>query len=289
MDNNYFESLKNSVQEQPNSTPVESSGMAILTVKVDVDCKLYCDGDFLDLFEANKVKKVQIPTGQHLMTIESEHYEGLSEDQVVEANESGKNYLLMIKGMKEKEDSLAKIQQEKEQKEAEALKKAQELESVLNGSDKINVKMDKSIPLNRDDLAYLFGKILISTPIFSADIDKAFYDSIPNENRKGSNLADKIADCLLFGGSVVIYDNRSNGDISPGMGFVTLGTKYTINISDVVDGLSKAANGTYITNNDSEWVSDCFSAFEQGDEAGFGQEEADCLMQIILFNELIYG
>ena len=149
--------------------------------------------------------------------------------------------------------------------------------------------MDKSIPLNRDDLAYLFDKLLFAPPIFSADIDKAFYDSIPNENRKGNNLADKIADCLIYGGSVVIYDNRSNGDISPGMGFVTLGTKYTINISDVVNGLSKAANGTYRINNDIEWVSDCFSDFKQGEEADFNQEEADCLMQIILFNELIYG
>jgi hypothetical protein len=65
MDNNYFEALANSIQEheQPKSNSLNTSGQAFLTVKVDIDCKLYCDGDFLDLFEANKVKKITVPTG----------------------------------------------------------------------------------------------------------------------------------------------------------------------------------------------------------------------------------
>ena len=78
MNNDYFETLANSIQESENATPVSAvAATATLTVKVDTDCKLYCDGDFLDLFEANKVKKITIPTGQHLMTIESEHYESV--------------------------------------------------------------------------------------------------------------------------------------------------------------------------------------------------------------------
>ena len=129
MDNNYFETLKNAVQEpeQPNTNPVESSGMATLTVKVDIDCKIFCDGDFLDLFEANKVKKVTIPTGQHLMTIESEHFEGVSEDQVVDAAESGKNYLLLVNDLKLKEEAIIqKAEEEKRKAEEEGKREAEE-------------------------------------------------------------------------------------------------------------------------------------------------------------------
>jgi surface protein len=105
MDKDYFNSLKNSVQdsERPTGNSSNILGKAFLTVKIDVDCKLYCDGDFLDLFEANKVKKIPIETGQHLITIESEHYDGVSEDHVVDAAEAGKNYLLLVNGMKQKE------------------------------------------------------------------------------------------------------------------------------------------------------------------------------------------
>ena len=131
----YFESLKNSVQDPDqanNNKPVESSEMATLTVKVDVDCKLFCDGDFLDLFEANKVKKIPIEVGQHLITIESEHYEGVSEDQVVDASEAGKNYLLLVNDMKQKEKALLQeqeieiVKKRQEEKKIEEARKAEE-------------------------------------------------------------------------------------------------------------------------------------------------------------------
>ena len=82
MDNDYFDSLRNSILGSDNiaGNTSETSGkaLAFITVKVDIDCKLYCDGDFLDLFEANKVKKIPIEIGQHLMTVESEHCDGVS-------------------------------------------------------------------------------------------------------------------------------------------------------------------------------------------------------------------
>ena len=116
MDKDYFNSLMKSVQdsEQPTSNSSNTLGKAFLTVKIDIDCKLYCDGDFLDLFEANKVKKIPIETGQHLFTIESEHSDGVSEDHVVDAAEAGKNYLLLVNGMKQKEKEI--FQQASEEK-----------------------------------------------------------------------------------------------------------------------------------------------------------------------------
>jgi len=116
MDDKYFEALKNSVPNSEQSTINVSNGsrQAYLTVKVDIDCKLYCDGDFLDLFEANRVKKISIEVGQHLMTIESEHCDGISEDHVVDAAEVGKNYLLLVNDLKQKEKERIILEQQKE-------------------------------------------------------------------------------------------------------------------------------------------------------------------------------
>ncbi len=137
MNNNYFENLANSIKvSEPKSEVPKESLEATLTVKVDIDCKLYCDGDFLDLFEANKVKKISIPTGQHLITIESEQFDEITEDQVIDATEPGKNYLLLVKDLKEKEDIFKKNKEskivqaaaEKEAKEKEKDKKKKEKE-----------------------------------------------------------------------------------------------------------------------------------------------------------------
>lgn len=124
MDDKYFEALKNSIPNSEQSTNNVSNGsrQAYLTVKVDIDCKLYCDGDFIDLFEANRVKKISIEVGQHLMTIESEHCDGVSEDHVVDAAEVGKNYLLLVNGMKEKEQIIIQKKEETKRHDEETLK-----------------------------------------------------------------------------------------------------------------------------------------------------------------------
>ena len=136
MDKNYFESLKDSVQEPEKADyEVESLGTAFLTVKVDIDCKLYCDGDFLDLFEANKVKKVQISTGQHLMTVESESFEDISEDYVIDAADVGKNYLLLVNNLKQRETEIREEQARKEEELLRQKKEQEERERILRESE----------------------------------------------------------------------------------------------------------------------------------------------------------
>lgn len=151
MDDKYFEALKNSIQssEQSANTETDVSGNAFLTVKIDIDCKLYCDGDFLDLFEANKVKKIPIEVGQHLITVESEHCNGVSEDHVIDAIEARKNYLLLVNGMKQKEEAFVKQKEyTMQQQDAEAAKKKQEeLKSMIEGL----VRKGKECSTNHDN------------------------------------------------------------------------------------------------------------------------------------------
>ena len=130
MNKDYFDSLKNSVQgsEKVEDSPTNTSGKATLTVKVDIDAKIYCDGDFLDLVEANIVKKIPIETGQHLITIESENVEGVSEDREIDIKEAGKNYLLIVKGLFLKIEENTKKQEEKKNAEKQLLEEQKKYE-----------------------------------------------------------------------------------------------------------------------------------------------------------------
>ena len=112
MDKDYFNSLKNSVQDSERSVNnvINSTDQTLLTVKVDIDCKVYCDGDFLDLLEANKTKQFTIETGPHLITIESDQYEELVEDREIDAK--GRNNLVVVKDMKQKEQEFLQKQEE---------------------------------------------------------------------------------------------------------------------------------------------------------------------------------
>lgn len=144
MDNNYFENLANAIQdEEPASAQTSHGGFeATLTVKVDVDCKLYCDGDFMDLFEANKVKKISVPTGQHLFTVESERFNEVSEDVVLEIEQPGKNYLLLVKDLKEREN--AEVQKRETAKDNER-KAAKAEETKRKSEEEQERKKEKSV------------------------------------------------------------------------------------------------------------------------------------------------
>ena len=150
MDKNYFETLANSIKESNNTDNKRSShsDTAFLTVKVDIDCKLYCDGDFLDLVEANKVKKIPIEVGQHLITIESENVEGVSEDREVSIDESGKNYLLIVKDLHAKEEEVTRLAEEKklaeeQKRETAELKRKEEEERQRIAAEKKRIEEEE--------------------------------------------------------------------------------------------------------------------------------------------------
>ena len=65
--------------------------------------------------------------------------------------------------------------------------------------------------------------------------------------------------------------------------------QYTLTLTDIIEGLQRAANGTYKTNNDTKFIRQCFNEFAEDDCYDLDLTDADALMQIITFNELIYG
>ena len=271
MDKDYFNSLKNSVQdsERPVNNVINSTDQTLLTVKVDIDCKVYCDGEFLDLLEANKTKQFTIETGPHLITIESEKYEELVEDREIDAK--GRNNLVVVKDMKQKEQDF--LQKEKEEQQSN--EKNSELEKQVcdfkekerEGAERIILKRNTKIEyISHDMLAGLFNTALYGNTWLSAEWDKDFYNSLDSKKKKGDSFEDKLADVLLNGGEIYLCDNESEGEIynnnQPNAVVKDKGdgkyTQYTITLLDIIEGLQRATNGTYKVQNDSKWVSTMF-------------------------------
>ena len=119
--------------------------------------------------------------------------------------------------------------------------------------------------------------------------------SAPNKN--GINVED--SDCrediwarvLLSGGKIECIDYYAEGDVYSALGRIDEDEDgiYAIGLKDIERGLRKAMNGTFKGDDEEKaWARKCYSHFIDGDGA-VDNPEAECLMQIIMFNEIIYG
>ena len=74
---------------------------ANVTIRVDADCMLLCDGEYMDQqFKAGVITKIQLPTGQHLLEFLSEENPDVKVEKVVDFIEAGKSYLVMVNELK---------------------------------------------------------------------------------------------------------------------------------------------------------------------------------------------
>ena len=126
MDKDYFNFLGQHIGEEKKETFQKTQAMANIAIRVDADCLLLCDGEYLDVqLEAGKITKIQLPIGQHLLEfLYTEDPDIKVEKDDAEFPESGKSYFVNIKGLKAAVDiAMAK---EKVAKEEEARHKAEE-------------------------------------------------------------------------------------------------------------------------------------------------------------------
>ena len=94
-----FSFLQNAAPRQPEQKP--DSGMAHVTVRVDADCFMQCDGEYVDIpLKAGQVCKTELPTGQHLLEFLSTENPNVKIEKMVDFPESGKNYLVVITELK---------------------------------------------------------------------------------------------------------------------------------------------------------------------------------------------
>ena len=109
---------------QEESTPIMSD-TANVTIRVDADSMLLCDGEYIDqVFKAGVLTKIQMGPGQHLLEFLYTEDPDIKIEKEVDFPESGKSYLVLIKGLKDLVD--AAEAEAKQKAEEEARKKAEE-------------------------------------------------------------------------------------------------------------------------------------------------------------------
>ena len=148
--------------------------------------------------------------------------------------------------------------------------------------------------LSHEDLVDLFSTALGGNPRISCDYDKDFYNSIPVGKVNGDCYEDKIADVLLNGGKIYLYDEVADGQVYGNRGETIEEENcvmYPTDLEDVKRGIENAFNGTFNFSYDEEkrYAMECAEDLYDEDRCNLDLTEADALLQIIMFNEIIYG
>ena len=147
--------------------------------------------------------------------------------------------------------------------------------------------------ITHEDLVNLFSTAFYGSTYLEADYTN------PNLKEEGDCFEDIIAKNLLNGDSIVVTDWYAEGEAYGNLFHIVDDedecVHYTLNLEDIKKGLERAASGTFNAGND-EWSEGakrcaraCFGSFIDEEAVDFDLCSADTLMQIILFDEIIYG
>jgi hypothetical protein len=137
-------------QEQPKEEVNSAVKMANITIRVDANCFLLCDGEFTEIeLQAGKITKVQLPLGQHLLEFIDVENPELKVEKVVEWSDEGKSYLVLVNEFKEVVDAL-KAKAETERKAKEEAERKAEAERMA----KAEAERNKPIKYEVEDCIY---------------------------------------------------------------------------------------------------------------------------------------
>lgn len=154
--------------------------------------------------------------------------------------------------------------------------------------------------ITHDDLVNLFSTALYGSSYLSADY--TIQDRMSVDVSDGDCYEDIIAKILLSGKSIEVTDDYAQG-CSYGSLPYRFNDKddddssviYSVSLKSIKRGLERAADGTFNAGDD-EWTEQtkksarvAFDSFMDEDRCDFDLVRADILMQIILFDEIIYG
>ena len=104
---------------------------------------------------------------------------------------------------------------------------------------------------------------------------------------------DVWAKSVLAGHKLKCFDYYAEGETYGSLGRVIKkdGTGvYFVGLKEIIDGLQKCADGTF-TDDEGErsWLKECYDDLTHDDACQLDLPEAEALMQVIMFGELIYG
>jgi hypothetical protein len=151
--------------------------------------------------------------------------------------------------------------------------------------------------LTHDDLVELFSTALTGSSYLGADYEESI------EYNEDACFEDILANILLHEGSIKITDYYAEGEVHGSLPHEIdedeidedENVTYLVTYDDIKKGLERAADGTFNAGNDKYRANElafarkAYDAFVNYDDCGFDLVYADALMQIILFDEIIYG
>lgn len=146
--------------------------------------------------------------------------------------------------------------------------------------------------LTHDDLVDLFSTALSGSSYLSADYEESI------EHDEKDCFEDILANILLHEGSIKVTDYYAEGEFYGSLPHEIdedENVTYFVTYDDIKRGLERASDGTFNAGND-KWTEQTkrsarvsFDSFMDEDTCDFDLVSADILMQIILFDEIIYG
>lgn len=154
--------------------------------------------------------------------------------------------------------------------------------------------------MTHEDIVDFLSTALCGNP--SIGVEEIRYDGDTENDPDGDRCyEDRLADALLNGGTVVFYDNDSDGEVYGTRGQAIKGddfdmTVYPTTLEDIKRGIENAFSGNFkcwdpdgsFYKEAKEYVMNCAVDLID-DPCMLDFDEANTLLQIILFNEVVYG
>ena len=148
--------------------------------------------------------------------------------------------------------------------------------------------------LTHDDLVNLFSTALTGSSYLVADYDES------TEYDEDDCFEDILANILLHGGSIKVTDYYADGCVYGSLPHEYVDNDdegevvYVLTLDDIKRGLQHALDGTFKLNRGYEIherriARKAFESFVDKESYDFDLSYADTLLQIILFDEIIYG
>lgn len=93
--------LNDAAPKQQEPEPAKATGLVNVTLRVDADCMMQCDEEFVDVpLKAGMMAKTTLPVGQHLLEFISQENPNVKVEKVVDWAEADKNYLVIVNELK---------------------------------------------------------------------------------------------------------------------------------------------------------------------------------------------
>lgn len=148
--------------------------------------------------------------------------------------------------------------------------------------------------LTHDDLVELFSTALTGSSYLSADYEESI------EYDEDDCFEDILANILLHDGSIKVTDYYADGCVHGSLPHEYVDNDdegevvYVLTLDDIKRGLRHALDGTFKLNRGYEiherrMARKAFESFVDEESYDFDLSYADTLLQIILFDEIIYG